>query len=204
MYFNRLLTAAAVAAMMAGAAQAQPTDAAQPAGASPPATAAEAPKVVAQGDIVTTARMSGQFTTFLKAVDATNLTNLLSQTKNITVFMPTDAAFAALPPGELDKLMSPDNRAALQKLLIYHIVNASLDSSKFKGAKGPVPTVAGVNVEIDGSGDHIMVNDADVVQTDVMATNGVIHVIDKVLNPDWTPPPAAAEPAAEAPAEPQH
>jgi len=188
MHFNRLLTAAAAAALMAGAAQAQVNNEAKPTEAAPPAAPAgdaaapaTAPKVVANGDIIETARASGQFKTFIKAADATNLTGLLKQTKNLTVFAPTDAAFAALPPGELDKLMLPENKAQLQKLLTYHIINARLDSSKFEGAKGPVPTVAGTTVEIDGSGDQVMVGPADVVQADVMASNGIVHVIDKVL-----------------------
>jgi uncharacterized surface protein with fasciclin (FAS1) repeats len=217
----RLLTAAAAAALVAGAAQAQtaaptsaPTDAAPAAAAAP---TAGVQKVVAKGDIVETAKSSGQFTTFLKAAEATNLTGLLKQTQNLTVFAPTDAAFAALPAGELDKLMLPENRADLQKLLTYHIVNARLDSTKFDGAKGPVPTVSGVNVEIDGSGDQVMVNNADVVQADVMASNGIVHVIDKVLTPgapaasasgaaaSGTAPAAPATPDAtdQAPAEPK-
>lgn len=208
MHFNRLLTAAAAAALMAGAAQAQvnneakPTEAAPPAAPAGEAAAPATPQVVAHGDIIETARASGQFKTFIKAADATNLTGLLKQTKNLTVFAPTDAAFAALPPGELDKLMLPENKAQLQKLLTYHIINARLDSSKFEGAKGPVPTVAGTTVEIDGSGDHVMINNADLVQADVMATNGIVHVIDKVLMPASvsaavsTPASAAASGAA--------
>ena len=189
MRIEKLLTTAAMAATLAaGAAQAQtaeppaaaPGEAAAPAESTAP-PAAETPKVVANGDIVTTAQLSGQFKTFLKAAEATNLLGLLKQTQNITVFAPTDAAFAALPPGELDKLMLPENKPQLQKLVIHHIVNARLDSSKFVGAKGPVPTVAGDNIEIDGSGDHVMVGPADVVQADVMASNGIVHVIDKVL-----------------------
>lgn len=197
MYLYRLLTAAAAAALISGAAQAQPAEAPPAPAASAPTSetpAMQAPKVVANGDIIETARASGQFKTFIKAADATNLTGLLKQTKNLTVFAPTDAAFAALPPGELDKLLLPENKAQLQKLLTYHIVNARLDSSKFAGAKGPVPTVAGTTVEIDGSGDHVMVNNADVVQADVMATNGIVHVIDKVLTPGA--PSAAASGAA--------
>ncbi|MFN3522336.1 MAG: fasciclin domain-containing protein [Phenylobacterium sp.] len=202
MYFNRLLTAAAAATLMAGAAQAQTAPAAPtPSETAPAAPAAEAPaattpKVVASGDIIETARASGQFKTFIKAADATNLTGLLKQTKNLTVFAPTDAAFAALPPGELDRLMLPENKAQLQKLLTYHIVNARLDAAKFAGAKGPVPTVAGTNVEIDGSGDHVMVNDADVIQSDVMATNGIVHVIDKVLMPGAPAAAASGAPAS--------
>jgi len=186
MHVTRLLTAAVAVALAAGAAQAQIAPVARapaaPATTAPPAASA-APKVVANGDIIQTTTLSGQFKTFLKAVDATNLTSVLKTNKNLTVFVPTDAAFAALPPGELDRLMLPENKTQLQKLLTYHIINARVDSTRIKGAKGAVPTVAGASVELDGSGAMLMVNNADIIQPDVMATNGVLHVIDKVLTP---------------------
>lgn len=196
MQLTRLLTAVAAAALAAGAAHAQSAApaAAPAAAASPPMASTDAsataaapaagPAVVAKGDIVETARASGQFNTFLKAADATNLTSLLKTNQNLTVFAPTDAAFAALPAGELDRLMQPANRAELQKILTYHIINARVDSTKIKGAKGDVPTVAGAPVELDGSGTTLAVNDAHIVQADVTPTNGVIHVIDKVLMPN--------------------
>lgn len=178
MHLTRLLTLASAAALCAGLAQAQTTPA--PKIAPPPAASTA---TAAKGDIIETARSAGQFTTFLKAVEATNLTTVLKTNANLTVFAPTDAAFAALPAGELDKLMLPENRAQLQKLLTYHIVNARVDSTKIRGAKGPVPTVAGGTVELDGSGEGLMVNDADITKPDLMASNGVIHVVDKVLTP---------------------
>lgn len=174
---HRLLTATAFAALLA---------ATSGAGALAAGPIAPAPTVKAAGDIVSTARASGEFKTFLKAAEATNLTGLLQKTQNITVFAPTDAAFAALPPGELDKLMLPENKAELQKLLVHHIVNARLPSDKFAGAKGPVPTVAGDNLQIDGSAQPVKVDGADIVQADVMASNGVLHVVDKVLAPGAT------------------
>lgn len=186
MSLKALLVASALVSLCAGAAAAQTTTAKSPATPTPSATAnvkAAGGKVVPAGDIVATAKASGQFTILLKAAEATNLTGLLRDTQNLTVFAPTDAAFAALPAGELDKLMLPENKAALQKLLIYHLVNARVDSAKFKGAKGPVQTVAGTSVELNGAGDYLMVNDADITQSDVVASNGLIHVIDKVLMP---------------------
>ena len=184
MYLNRILTTTAALALMAGAAQAQTAKPAKaPVAASEStAAAASAPRVVAAGDIVATAKASGQFNTFLKAAEATNLTSLLKDNKNLTVFAPTDAAFAALPAGELDKLMLPENKAQLQKVLIYHVINAKVPSSEFKGATRKAATVAGPSVELAG-GATLKVNDADIVQADVMATNGIIHVVDKVLMP---------------------
>lgn len=170
MLVKRLLSATAATVLLCGAAHAQSAPA-------PAATAAPT------GDIVATAQAAGQFNTFLKAAEATNLTGLLKTQPNLTVFAPTDAAFAALPAGELDRLMQPANKAQLQKLLTYHIINAPVDAAKIKGAKGPVPTVAGAPVELDGSGDQLMANNATIVQADVRATNGVIHVVDKVLTP---------------------
>lgn len=188
MRFDRLAITAAAFSLGAGAASAQSTTAATatpaapaPAPASAQPAAPAAAKVVANGDIIQTLKLSGQFTTFAKAADATNLTGLLAHQPNLTVFAPTDAAFAALPAGQLDKLMA--DKAALQKLLTYHIVNAPVESAKIKGAKGPVPTVANIPVELDGSEGVLKVNDADIVQADVRATNGIIQVIDKVLMP---------------------
>ncbi|MDP3749312.1 MAG: fasciclin domain-containing protein [Phenylobacterium sp.] len=198
MHLTRFLTTAAVAALLAGAAQAQTP--ATPATKAPAATAAPAPaaaapapaaaapgaavaaKVTPAGDIVDTAKASGQFTTFLKAAEATNLTGLLKTNKNLTVFAPTDAAFAALPAGELEKLMLPENKAQLQKLMIYHIVNAPVTSADFKGSTRKAATVAGPSVELSG-GEKPMVNDATIVQADIAASNGILHVVDKVLMP---------------------
>lgn len=199
MHLNRILTTTAAVALIAGVAHAQtPTAPAKPAATAPampaPAPQAEAaakadaatpattPKVVAAGDIVATAKASGQFGIFLKAAEATNLTGLLQKTPNLTVFAPTDAAFAALPAGELDKLMLPENKAQLQKVLIYHVINARVGSSDFKGATRKAATVAGPSVELTG-GATLKVNDAEIVQSDVMASNGIIHVVDKVLMP---------------------
>ncbi|HYD46029.1 MAG TPA: fasciclin domain-containing protein [Phenylobacterium sp.] len=173
---------------------------AAPAAPAPAATPAPAP---ATGDVFDTAKKSGQFNTFIKAVEATNLTEVLKKQPSLTVFAPTDAAFQALPPGELDKLMLPENRAQLQKLLTYHIVNARVDTSKIRGARGPVPTVAGNAVQLDGSGEPLKVNDATITRPDMLATNGVIHVVDKVLSPHVAaaPAPMAAAPAPAAESE---
>ncbi|HYG25373.1 MAG TPA: fasciclin domain-containing protein [Caulobacteraceae bacterium] len=174
---------------MASAAFAQeaPAEVAAPAAlaeVAAPAPAAPAFKpVTAAGDLVETAKASGQFTTFVKALDATNLTAVLKNNKNLTVFAPTDAAFAALPAGELERLMNPDNAAELQSLLVYHLVNAPVDSKKVDGAKGPVQTVAGSELLLDGSGEAVKANSATVLQADVRATNGILHVVDQVLKP---------------------
>jgi len=165
--------AAAVAAAPAQGASVQ---------ASAPAAGLAKP-IVAQGDLVDTLKLSGGFTTFIKGVEATNLTGLLKTNKNLTVFAPTDAAFAALPPGELDKLMA--DKPALQKFILHHIVNAPIPSSKIKGARGPVPTGAGDQIMLDGSDEAggLKVDGADIVQADVRTGSGLLQVVDKVLVP---------------------
>jgi hypothetical protein len=142
------------------------------------------------------ARLDGDV---LKAVDAAGLSDTLKSAPNITLFAPTDEAFQALPPAELAQLLAPKNAPLLQKILTYHLVNAKVDSSKIKGAKGPVATVENNKVVIDGSTDDLKVNDADIIQSDVMASNGVIQVIDKVLVPPDVSLPAATAATATAP-----
>ncbi|MDR7229832.1 putative surface protein with fasciclin (FAS1) repeats [Caulobacter sp. BE264] len=180
MISKRILTAAAAVALMAGAAQAQT------AASEAPAPAAQAP-VVAKGDLIDTVQAAGQFTTFLKAVSAVNLTSVLKTNQNLTLFAPTDAAFAALPAGTLNNLLLPENGPMLQKVLTYHLINAKVDSSKIKGAKGDVKSVEGSPLMLDGSGATPMVDGATIIQADVMATNGVLHVVDKVLLPKDVP-----------------
>jgi uncharacterized surface protein with fasciclin (FAS1) repeats len=127
-----------------------------------------------------------------------NLTSVLKTNQNLTLFAPTDAAFAALPAGELDKLMLPENGPMLQKVLTYHLINAKVDSTKIKGAKGEVKSVEGSALLLDGSGATPMVDNATITQTDVMASNGVLHVVDKVLIPKDVPGLQAAASATDA------
>ena len=178
-----------------------------PAATPTPVTPTAAPTtVVAHGDIVETLKADGHFKTFIKALDAANMTTVLKTNKNLTVFAPTDAAFAALPPGELDRLLK--SPAELQKLMTYHVINATVDAARIKGAKGGVKTVAGPELILDGSGAQLMANNADILQSDVRATNGTVHVVDKVLMPSTGASMAAttgttSDAAATAPAQPE-
>ena len=194
-------TAAAVSALFAGSALAQPAPApAAPAPAAAPAPPSAFRPIAPSGDILATLQASGEFSTFVKAVTATNLTTVIKTQPNITVLAPTDAAFAALPADQLASLMLPANVAKLQALVTYHLINARLDSSKIRGhAATPVATVGGPKVTLDGSGPVLKANDAAIVQPDVMASNGVIMVVDKVLTSDWAPAVAAAPASAAAP-----
>ncbi|MGA0604548.1 fasciclin domain-containing protein [Phenylobacterium sp. VNQ135] len=142
--------------------------------------AGSAAQVSPAGDLIDTLKASGQFTTFIKATDATNLTSLLKTNKNLTVFAPTDAAFAALPPSELSRLQA--DKTAMQKLVLHHVINAPVDSAKIKGAKGPVPSGAGDQVLLDGSDEAALKADgATIVQSDIRTGSGLLHVVDKVL-----------------------
>lgn len=191
MTFTRVLTAAVAVALFTGAAHAQTADATAPAepvaAAATPAPAVPAAPaftpVVAKGDLIETVKASGQFTVFLKALEKNGLTEVVKTQPGLTVFAPTDAAFAALPAGEVDRLMKTENAGDLRALLVYHLVNAKVDSAKMKGAKGPVQTVAGADLLLDGSGDTFKANSATILQADVRATNGTLHVVDHVLSP---------------------
>jgi uncharacterized surface protein with fasciclin (FAS1) repeats len=153
--------------------------------APPPAAAAlpASPDLVAHGDIISTLQGSGHFAILLKAVNDAQLSATLAATPNLTLFAPTDEAFHQLPPAQLNALMAPSNASILQNVLIYHLVHLDIDSSKIKGAKGPVQTVEQSQLQLDGSGPVLKVNDADIIQSDVRASNGIIQVIDKVLVP---------------------
>jgi uncharacterized surface protein with fasciclin (FAS1) repeats len=204
MILHRLLTTAAAALVLAGPALAQPAAAPGAAAptAAPPAASAAAPamslSITPAGDIVDTLKASGQFTILLKALDASNLTSVLKGAGPLTVFAPTDAAFQALPAGELDSLMKIENAPKLQALLVYHVVNAGVPMSKIQGAKGPIPTGSGQPVQIDGTGSPLHVNDADIVGSAVVS-NGDIYAINKVLTPGYAAPAAAAPAAPAAP-----
>jgi uncharacterized surface protein with fasciclin (FAS1) repeats len=193
MTLHRLLMTAAAALALAGPALAQPAAApdAPPAAAAPAAPPAMSMTIAPAGDIADTLKASGQFTILVKALDASNLTSVLKTAGPLTILAPTDAAFNALPAGQLANLMKIENAAQLQALLTYHLINAGVPTSKIQGSKGPISTVAGTPVQIDGTGSMIMVNDASVVGHAVVS-NGDIYAIDKVLTPGG----AAAAPAA--------
>jgi uncharacterized surface protein with fasciclin (FAS1) repeats len=132
-----------------------------------------------KGDIVDTAVAAGSFKTLVSAVQAAGLVETLKSDGPFTVFAPTDEAFAKLPPGTLDALLK--DKAKLQAVLTYHVVSGRVmaaDVTKLSSAR----TVQGQSLSIDTS-KGVKVGTANVVKTDVVASNGVIHVIDSVLIP---------------------
>lgn len=150
--------------------------------ASSPSPAPESAKTAApaQKTIVDVAAEAGSFTTLIKALEAADLVKTLSDKGPFTVFAPTDEAFAALPKGTLDDLLKPENKEKLKRVLSYHVVSGELLSQDLKAGK--LTTLAEAPVEIVVK-DGIQVNDAKVVTPDLKASNGVIHIIDKVILP---------------------
>ena len=139
-----------------------------------------AEEVVADGDIVAVASGNPDFSTLVAALSAAGLVETLQGEGPFTVFAPTDAAFAALPEGLLEKLLLPENIAALTVILTYHVVPGMVMSTDVTA--GDVATVEGSTIAIT-TDMGVMVNGANVVAVDVAASNGVIHVIDAVIVP---------------------
>ncbi|HEX5618642.1 MAG TPA: fasciclin domain-containing protein [Solirubrobacteraceae bacterium] len=131
-------------------------------------------------DIVDTATAAGQFTTLTKLVKKAGLVSALRQPGPYTVFAPTDAAFAKVPKHKLKALAR--NKAKLKSVLLYHVVAKKLPAAKVVKRKG-AKTLNGKRVRFRVRGGDVFVNRAKVTTADVMASNGVIHVINRVLLP---------------------
>jgi uncharacterized surface protein with fasciclin (FAS1) repeats len=132
--------------------------------------------------IVATAEANGSFKTLTKALKAAGLTETLEGTGPFTVFAPTDAAFAKLPKDALRDLLKPENKEVLIKILTYHVVSGKVLSTELKSGEVKSSEGGAINVKVDPA-TGVTVNDAKVVQADIKATNGVIHVIDSVILP---------------------
>jgi uncharacterized surface protein with fasciclin (FAS1) repeats len=144
------------------------------------AVAAATARPTEEGNIVQTAVAAGQFKTLAKLLTRAGLVNALQQTGPFTVFAPTDAAFKKVPKRTLNALLH--NKAKLKAVLLYHVVSGKVtaaDVVKLSSAK----TLDGKTVRIRVSGPNVFVNSAKVTKPDVMASNGVIHVINRVLIP---------------------
>lgn len=133
-------------------------------------------------DIVETAMSAGMFNTLASALRAADLVDTLKGPGPFTVFAPTDEAFAKIPASTLQMLMRPENKDKLRSILMYHVVPGRSDSKAVMGMNSAT-TAGGQNVSIMMMGDRVMVGNAHIVKADVMASNGVIHVIDTVLMP---------------------
>ena len=184
-----ILAPALAIAITACSSAASPT--ASPAGAmvaSPAATTAASPSAAPSasadamsGDIVETATEAGSFATLLTAADAAGLVETLQGEGPFTVFAPTDEAFAALPAGTVDGLLA--DKEALKEVLLYHVVAGAVTADQVVGLTS-ADSVEGSPIAIAVKDGTVYLNDsARVVTPDVMASNGVIHVIDEVLLP---------------------
>lgn len=134
-------------------------------------------------DIVDTAVEAGSFGTLATALEAAGLIDTLKGDGPFTVFAPTDEAFAKLPEGTVEDLLRPENRDQLTAILTYHVVPGSVMAEQVVGLS-EAATVNGQSVEISFDGATVQVDDANVVATDIMASNGVIHIIDSVILPE--------------------
>ena len=140
------------------------------------------PKAASQ-DIVDTAVAAGSFKTLAAALQAAGLVDTLKGKGPFTVFAPTDEAFAKLPAGTVENLLKPENKEKLVAILTYHVVpgmDLASQVTKMNSAK----TVNGQSLAISFNGDTVMVDNAKVIKTDILCSNGVIHVIDSVILPN--------------------
>ncbi|PQO39009.1 Nex18 symbiotically induced protein [Blastopirellula marina] len=136
----------------------------------------------AKKDIVDTAVEAGSFKTLVAAVSEADLVATLKSKGPFTVFAPTDEAFAALPEGTVQALLKPENKEKLVKILTYHVVPGKVmakDAMKLKEAK----TVEGSTIDVQVKDGSVMIDEAKVVKANIVTSNGVIHVIDKVIMP---------------------
>jgi uncharacterized surface protein with fasciclin (FAS1) repeats len=168
-------TAATPAASSASASAAAPAE--TPA---PVETVAPSEEPMTGETIFDMASTADGFATLTAAITAAGLAEDLQGAGPVTVFAPTDDAFAALPAGVLDALLLPENQELLIKILTYHVIQGNVLSTDI--VDGDVPTAEGQNVTLK-TGEFVTVNGSKVIAADVVASNGVIHGIDAVLLP---------------------
>lgn len=136
----------------------------------------------ADKDVVDTAIEAGQFKTLGAALEAAGLVATLKETGPFTVFAPTDEAFATLPAGTVENLLKPENKQKLTEILTYHVVAGRVMAADVAGID-EAKSVNGKMIDIEVEGSTVKVNDAAVTAADIAASNGVIHVVDKVIMP---------------------
>lgn len=144
---------------------------------------AAATQHASQKDIVDTAVSAGSFKTLAAALQAAGLVETLKGDGPFTVFAPTDAAFAKLPAGTLQSLLKPENKAKLAAILTYHVVPGRVLAAEVTGMSS-APTVNGKALAIRSEQGIVTVGGARISKTDILCSNGVIHVIDTVLLPN--------------------
>ena len=159
--------------------------------AAAPAQMADAPTVpmmdhyetkTSENDIVEVAAAAGTFNTLLAAATAADLVDALKSDGPLTVFAPTDEAFARLPAGTVETLLKPENKEKLQAVLLYHVVEGKVTADEVVKLTS-VKTLEGDSADISVKMGKVYVDNAQVIAADVEASNGVIHVIDAVILP---------------------
>lgn len=133
--------------------------------------------------IVDVAAANGDLSTAVAAIEAAGLTATLGGDGPFTLFAPSNAAFAALPDGTVERLLEPRNRGQLVSVLTYHVLPDAVSSSDIAGQRLNMVTVQGQTVHLDGTA-GVEVNDSTVTDADIPASNGVVHIIDQVLLPN--------------------
>jgi uncharacterized surface protein with fasciclin (FAS1) repeats len=146
-----------------------------------PAGGASSAAPTSSGTVVEVVGGNTKLSTLSAALKAAGLDKKLAGKGPFTIFAPSDEAFAALPPEALKALLKPENKAKLAQLLTYHVVAGKVESKTLKS--GDTASVQGQPIAVKVEGSKVMVNDATVTQADVAASNGVVHVIDKVILP---------------------
>jgi uncharacterized surface protein with fasciclin (FAS1) repeats len=185
---SRIMLVAAFAALslIAAACSSDDDPATEPTAAAPSPTAEAEMEMEASMTITDIVADSPEFSTLLAAVQAADLGDALAGEGPLTVFAPTDDAFAALPEGTLDSLLEPENQEMLAGILTYHVVPAEVMAADV--TSGEVETLNGESFTVEVTDAGVTITDgqgntANVTQTDITASNGVIHVIDAVLLP---------------------
>ncbi len=169
-------SAPAEPAMPMPAPQTMPAPAAVPA-AQAAVTQAQANNVI---DVL---QAQGHFTTLLAALDSAHLTDTLKSHAAVSIFAPTDAAFAAMSEADRTRLMDPANAAELRQLLLYHVIVADVEDAQIRGHAGPVETAAGARIQLNGTGANLMADNATITGARLEASNGAVFAIDHVLTP---------------------
>lgn len=138
----------------------------------------------AMGNTVADVAMAdAQFTTLVSLIQAAGIADNLKAAGPITVFAPTNAAFAALPVGTVDTLMLEKNKQKLTDILLFHVVNGNIKAADLKGMSTVTTNAGNAPLAVTVDGETVKVGDATVTSADVAASNGTIHVIDRVLMP---------------------
>ena len=171
-------------ALLLGTLAAQTPDSASTPTASASAAEATPAAAPAKEDLIGVLKTAGNFKTFLKAIEAADLTGTLQKPGPLTVFAPTDTAFSKMPAGTLDELLKPENKAKLVKILSYHLAAGKFTGTDLAKAD-EVKTLEGTEIDVEAStdGKTIEVDDAKILGSDIAANNGVLHAVDTVLQP---------------------